>query len=111
MAHFYGQLNGQRGPGASRLGSKSSGMKAKAAGWSGAGVVYASHDKGADSDVVTFALERHQGAGADRHLLTLRADGSDANPLHMLTQIMSQVEPDKRAATLKALRRDLAIKG
>ena len=48
MAHFYGTISGQRGPGASRLGSKASGLAVTAASWQGAVCVQLYEREGID---------------------------------------------------------------
>lgn len=52
MAHFYAEIKGQRGPGASRLGNKKDGMTAHVRGWD-VGVAVEIHQNAAGRDVVT----------------------------------------------------------
>lgn len=54
MAHFIGFACGNRGE-ASRLGSKDSGMDARASGWNIGGRVIARHDEGKDN--ITFLID------------------------------------------------------
>lgn len=107
MAHFRGLIRGGRGE-TTRLGTKNSGMIAEAQSWEGKATVTLAHDH-SGHDVAHFWLDKHNGAGEMKKLLSLRVDGSDANAYHMVTQILFSVEPDKRAATLAAVARDLGL--
>lgn len=62
MAHFIGNIQGQRGQ-ASRLGSKASGVEVIAASWAGA-VRAAAYEKDG-TDMVRVHLTTWRGAGAD----------------------------------------------
>ena len=72
MAQYLGRLQGQRGP-ATRLGTKSSGLKTIAASWSGAVEVELMHREGVD--MFRVALIPWHGAGVNRELATGRCDG------------------------------------
>lgn len=61
MSHFYGTLNGNRG-GASRCGSKASGLSAIAASWAGAVKVYVYVDQQGRDCYVVYQ-DTWQGAG------------------------------------------------
>lgn len=56
MSHFYGRLQGARGL-ATRCGTKDSGMRAEATGWSIGGIVTAFVDVNGD-DVINIAITR-----------------------------------------------------
>lgn len=90
MAHFYGEIQGARGP-ASRLGGKGSGLQVKAASWQGAVHVglYARDD---GRDCARVSLIPWNGAGVSRELYDGPVDGSDA----------ALVCPSERIATLEA---------
>lgn len=66
MAHFYGTIRGQRGPGASRLGSKTSGLSVTAASWEGAVSVELFERNG--RDYARVSLRRWHGHGTERVL-------------------------------------------
>lgn len=56
MAHFFGEIQGQRGS-ASRLGGKDSGLTVTAASWQGAVQVRLGHDFATGQDIVTVELK------------------------------------------------------
>ena len=62
MAQYRGTLTGQRGQ-ASRLGTKSSGLSAHIASWSGAVDVDLWYDASTDTDMARITLTQHHGAG------------------------------------------------
>ena len=70
MAQFYGTICGQRGPGASRLGSKESGLNVCAASWAGAIRVHIWHDGSNDVDRFEVRQEMHYGAGIGEPIAT-----------------------------------------
>ena len=57
MAHFYGTVQGNKGE-TSRIGSKNSGITAKAYGWDLGGTVVTEFNKHLNTDVVTFYTTR-----------------------------------------------------
>ena len=63
MAHFYGEVQGQRGR-ASRLGSKASGLQTVAASWQGAIEVNLYHREDLDEDWVTVWMREWYSAGS-----------------------------------------------
>lgn len=65
MAHFLGEIQGQRGP-ASRLGSKASRLQVTAASWQGCVKTHLYEKDGKDMARVT--LERWRGRGTSRIL-------------------------------------------
>lgn len=65
MAHFYGTLNGSRGP-TSRCGTKNSGMITQTASWEGAVKVYLWESEGVD--MARVSLIPWHGAGVNRTL-------------------------------------------
>ncbi len=67
MAHFYGELNGARGP-ASRLGTKGSGLKVVAASWQGAVKTTLYHNSRDGKDYAIVALIPWHGKGVSRIL-------------------------------------------
>ena len=71
MAHFYGKLQGARGE-ASRLGHKSSGLRATAASWQGAVSTYLYEKHGVD--MARVELRPWQGRGTSMLLY----DGAEA---------------------------------
>ena len=62
MAQFRGTIQGQRGE-ASRLGTKSSGLRVEAASWSGKIVVELRHDAKSGKDYFEVRQEKHHGQG------------------------------------------------
>ena len=62
MAQYRGTLTGQRGQ-ASRLGTKSSGLSAHIASWSGAVDVDLWYDASTDTDMARVTLAQHHGSG------------------------------------------------
>lgn len=64
MAHFYGTLQGNRGE-ASRLGSKSAGLRTYAASWQGAVSVCLYYDEETGVDMARVSLTKHRGAGEE----------------------------------------------
>jgi hypothetical protein len=77
MAHFYGTLQGNRG-GASRLGTKSSGLVTQTASWEGAVRVSVDYDKDTDRDLVHVSLiQWHNGAGVNRVLYSGPISGKE----------------------------------
>jgi hypothetical protein len=107
MAHFRGLILGGRGE-TTRLGTKNSGLITEAQSWEGKATVILTHDH-TGHDVASFALMTHYGNGKAIKLLSLRVDGSDANAYHIISQILASVEPEKRAATLDAVARDMGL--
>lgn len=67
MGHFRGTLQGNRG-GASRLGSKDSGLHANIASWEGAVIVDLWHDAERGVDMASVRLALHYGAGVSKQL-------------------------------------------
>lgn len=65
MAQFRGTIQGGRGE-ASRLGTKSSGLTTKAAGWRGGIETRLWHDKGTGLDMFEVRQVSHHGAGITR---------------------------------------------
>jgi hypothetical protein len=63
MAHFLGDVSGSRGK-ASRLGTKKSGMTARAMSWSGMVRVDVVHDDATGEDRFTVSQEQHPSNGA-----------------------------------------------
>lgn len=68
MAHFIGFINGSRGE-ASRLGTKNSGIEARAQGWNIGGRVAVRHNATTGKDEVT--LEVTTGSNGSGHSLCL----------------------------------------
>lgn len=62
MAQFFGSIQGMKGE-ETRLGSKSSGMRAEAASWQGKIVVKLSHNTDTGLDEFTVNMEPHSGKG------------------------------------------------
>jgi len=67
MSHFYGTLKGTRG-GATRCGTKSSGLKVIAASWFGAIRVQVWYDEATDTDRYRIEQIPWKGAGAAKHI-------------------------------------------
>jgi hypothetical protein len=78
MAHFYGELKGSRGE-ATRLGTKSSGLRTLAASWEGAVSVRLYEKFGVDWAVVSLTM--HHGAGTRRTLYDGPVSGVDTDTL------------------------------
>jgi len=74
MAHFYGQVRGQRGQ-ASRLGTRNSGMETVAASWQGAVKVFLSEVDG--QDWATVALTPWHGRGTSRVIYSGPVSGAE----------------------------------
>jgi len=62
MAQFRGLVQGQRGE-ATRLGTKSSGLRVDAAGWGGRITIGLFHNEETGEDDFRIAQETHSGAG------------------------------------------------
>jgi len=76
MAHFIGYLQGNR-DGASRLGSKNSGIQAQAQGWYLGASIEVYYDEKAKEDRVRISLTRGSGiSGQNRFLGTFRRKGN-----------------------------------
>lgn len=69
MAHFFGEIEGQRGA-ASRLGSKDSGLRVVAASWSGAIKVWLRHDRDGQDHYTVEQTQWQNGAGVNQLLAT-----------------------------------------
>lgn len=67
MAQFRGTVSGGRGT-ASRLGHKSTGLRTRAASYSGAVEVRLYHDSATGIDMAEVMLTQHQNAGSFRVL-------------------------------------------
>lgn len=67
MAQYRGTLTGQRGS-ASRLGSKTSGLSAHIASWSGAIDIDLWWDSATGTDMARVTIARHHGNGTQRVL-------------------------------------------
>ena len=78
MAHFYGTLKGARGE-ASRLGTKSSGLRTVAASWQGAVDVWLYEKDG--RDYASISLMPWRGAGKDVAIYDGPVDGADLTSL------------------------------
>lgn len=65
MAHFYGELQGTRGE-ATRLGTKTSGLRTTAASWDGAIKVYLEHDERTGKNTYVVRETKWHGHGVDR---------------------------------------------
>lgn len=75
MAQYMGTVQGNRG-GASRLGSKNSGMDATARGWNIGGSVWVSYNEKEDRDEVTITLDGGSNGGMFKEILgTFYKDG------------------------------------
>jgi hypothetical protein len=66
MSHFYGTLQGARGP-ATRCGTKSSGVTVQAAGWGGCVETYVYREDSTDKFIVR--LRPWQGSGGDTQII------------------------------------------
>jgi len=77
MAQFYGSIKGSRG-GASRLGTKASGLDITAASWQGAVRVSLWHDEAAGVDMAEVALDLWDGEGSQRTLYRGPVSGKDS---------------------------------
>jgi len=80
MAQYRGTLTGQRGS-ASRLGTKSSGLSAHIASWSGAVDVDLWYDASTDTDMARVTLARHHGNGTQRVLYEGSVSGKGSEVL------------------------------
>jgi hypothetical protein len=60
MAHFMCEIQGMRGD-ASRLGSKSSGVRAKVRSWSGDAQLHLDHEPSTGTDTLRFTLRPEHG--------------------------------------------------
>ena len=77
MAHFYGTLQGSRG-GATRLGTKNSGLNVTAASWEGAVDVYLTYDTENKVDIATVYLKPWHGQGTNRVLYSGPVSGKES---------------------------------
>lgn len=91
MAHFIGYLQGNRG-GASRLGSKDSGIDASARGWNIGGSVWCFYDKETDEDIVRFSLDGGSNHGMSSQTLAefTRKDG-EIVPRYINKELLGQL--------------------
>lgn len=64
MAHLRGTVDGARGNGASRLGTKESGLVVEAQSWEGKIVVHIWHDRSAEIDMCEVSFDKHYGKGS-----------------------------------------------
>jgi len=80
MGHFRGTIHGNRGP-ASRLGSKSSGLSAHIASWSGAVDTDLWYDAANDMDMAEVSLTTHHGHGTRKLLYRGPVSGKDEDRL------------------------------
>lgn len=74
MAHFIGYLNGARGE-ASRLGTKASGVTARARGWDIGGAAQVEHVNG--DDIVRLYVDGGSNSGRSAELVATFKRGSD----------------------------------
>ncbi len=75
MAHFYGQIQGNRGMGA-RCGTKKDGLWANIRGWDVGCVVRCFYDEKTNTDVVkVFATKGSSGNGEEKLIATLYENG------------------------------------
>jgi hypothetical protein len=75
MAHFLGSIRGRRGE-ATRLGSKRSGLRIKAASWQGAVVVFLHHNEVTGRDMAEISFQTHHDGGTSRMIYSGPVDGS-----------------------------------
>ena len=88
--HFYGTLNGQAGPPATRCGSKRSGLEAIAASWNGAVSAYVYQDDDSGQDMVQIQFRQWQGSGRSLVLYQGPINPNDADLLRCWTAVARQ---------------------
>lgn len=76
MAHFYGEVQGNRGK-TTRCGSKNSGCVSKVASWEGAVQVHLWYNHGKEADWASVSLVTHNGAGKNILLYDGPVSGKD----------------------------------
>jgi hypothetical protein len=81
MAHFYGTAEGSRRE-ASRLGTKSSGLRTVAASWQGAIEVGLHHDEASGLDRATVRMVPWKGTGRSQLLYEGPVGGTEEAPAH-----------------------------
>lgn len=95
MAHFYGELNGARGP-ASRLGTKGSGLKVVAASWQGAVKTTLYHNSRDGKDYALVMLVPWRGKGVSRVLYEGPVDGPVEQEAEHIEQQAERHDNEKR---------------